>query len=453
MAATTNPIGTLESLFRPSTRFQLRGGRQFNLPRNFTEVELLPNLTTEDIVATGINWNDFRRFVHNKFVWIAKGAYIISSAYRANGLYPVAVEVGATDDSAGMRVRVKPGTATRTAAATCNFMVRLLAISEQPDVYLQGSSRPLLPMDGPALSHLFEHGRENLRAVTLRDMTFNEEHVRVLAAPPQHKMQLALRDCRFSGGEASNNALLQWLESGRGPTELYRCVIDSSVIAEALRGNSRLGRLLLCLEKASTAGALELSLIFKALAENRGLTEFDAFWYSINDENWNLLCQSLQKHPTMTSLGLACTGPKLPTDKRELSGEQKTNRTRALADMMQTNTILHTIRLFPGDYDERIYTESIEPRLETNLYRPRVLAIKKEADDRPFRQKVLGRALNCVKSNPNLVWMFLSGNVDAFLRSEKQVVGASNSEAAVAVLAPAAVAGSKRKRCWLPGNL
>jgi hypothetical protein len=438
MAATANPIGTLDSLFRPSTRFQLRGGRRFNLPRNFTEVELLPNLTTQDIVATGINWDDFRCFVHDKFVWMAPGTYI-SSAYRANGLYPVAVEVGATDDSAGMRVRVKPGTATRTAVATCNFLVRLLAISEQRDVYLQGSNRALSPIDGPALSHFFEHGRENLRAVTLRDMIFNEEHTRVLAAPPQHKLQLALRDCRFSDGEASKNALLQWLKSGRGPTELYRCVIDSNVVAETLRGNSRLGRLLLCQEKASTARAPELSLIFRALAEDRGLTEFDAFWYSIGDENWNLLCQSLQKHPTMTSLGLACTGPKRPTDKTELSEAQKTSRTRALADMLQTNTMLHTIRLFSGEYDERIYTESIEPRLETNLYRPRVLAIKKEADDRPFRQKVLGRALNCVKSNPNLVWMFLSGNVDAFVRSEKRE--------GVAVLAPAAVAGSKRKRC------
>jgi hypothetical protein len=443
MAAITNPMGILDSLFRPSTRFQLRGGRRFSLPRNFTEVELLPNLTAEDVVATGINWDDFRCFVHDKFVWMAPGIYI-SSAYRAAGLYPVAVEVGAMDDSAGMRVRVKPGTAPQTATATCNFLVRLLATSDQCDVYLQGSSRALSPICGPALSHFFEHGGENLRAVTLRDMIFNEEHIRVLASAPQHKLQLALRDCKFSDGDASKNALLQWLQSGRGPTELYRCAIDSAVVAGALKGNSRLDRLLLCQEKASTAGPLELASIFRGLAEDRGLTEFDAFWYSIGDANWTLLCQSLQMHPTLTSLGLACTGPKRPTDKTELSEVQKTNRTRALADMMLTNTNLHTIRLFLGEYDERIYTESIEPRLEANLYRPRVLAVKKEADDRPFRKKVLGRALNCVKSNPNLLWMFLSENVDAFVRSDEQV-GNNKSEVAVAV--PAAACGSKRKRC------
>jgi hypothetical protein len=445
LAMNANPIETLESLFRPSTRFQLRGGRRYSLPRHFTEVELLPNLTTENILAKGITWDVFQSFVHNKFVWMAPGTYI-SSAYRTNGLYPVAVEVGAQDDSAGMRVRVKPGTATRTSAATCNFLIRLLAISEQRDVYLQGSSRALSPIDGPALSHFFEHGRENLHAVTMRSMIFNEEHVRVLAAPSQQKLQLALRDCKFSDGDASQRALLQWLQSGQGPTELYRCVIDSNIVADALRGNRRLLKLLLCLEKASTAGAPELSLIFRALAEDRGLTEFDAFWYSISDENWTLLCQSLQHHPTLTSLGLACTGPKLPTDKIELSEERKSSRTRAIADMLQTNTILHTIRLFPGEYDERIYTESIEPRLETNMYRSRVLAVKKEADDMPFRQKVLGRALDCVKSNPNLVWMFLSGNVDAIVRSEEQV-GTSNCEVALAVVVPADVSGNKRKRC------
>jgi hypothetical protein len=103
-----------------------------------------------------------------------------------------------------------------------------------------------------------------------------------------------------------------------------------------------------------------------------------------------------------------------------LSDQQKANRTRALAEVMQTNTILHTIRLSVEERNEDIYMQSIQPHLEANLYRPRVFAVKKEADDRLFRQKILGRALSCVGSNPNLVWRFLSENVDAFVRSEEQ---------------------------------
>jgi hypothetical protein len=77
-----------------------------------------------------------------------------------------------------------------------------------------------------------------------------------------------------------------------------------------------------------------------------------------------------------------------------------------------------------------------------------VLAVKKTIE-RPFREKVLGRALHCVKSNPNLVWMFLSENVDAFGRSEEQEeeeVG--NSEVPVAAAAPLvlAVAGSSKRK-------
>jgi hypothetical protein len=77
-----------------------------------------------------------------------------------------------------------------------------------------------------------------------------------------------------------------------------------------------------------------------------------------------------------------------------------------------------------------------------------VVAVKK-THERPFREKVLGRALDCVKSNPNLVWMFLSENVDAFVRTEEE----NNSSdvtvsvaAATVVVAMVAVAGSKRKR-------
>jgi hypothetical protein len=138
--------------------------------------------------------------------------------------------------------------------------------------------------------------------------------------------------------------------------------------------------------------------------------------HSISDENWTILCQSLQAHPTLTCLNLRATRS-LADDLIILSDEQKTHRTRVLAEMMQTNTVLHTIALSASERDEQIYTEEIRPYLVTNLYRPRVHAIKK-TKDRPFREKILGRAVYSVRRNNNLVWMLLSKNVDAFVRSE-----------------------------------
>jgi hypothetical protein len=70
------------------------------------------------------------------------------------------------------------------------------------------------------------------------------------------------------------------------------------------------------------------------------------------------------------------------------------------------------IALRENERDEQIYTESILPYLETNRYRPRVLAIKKA--DVALRGPLLRRALQTepVRNDSNLRWMFLSGNPD-----------------------------------------
>jgi hypothetical protein len=170
---------------------------------------------------------------------------------------------------------------------------------------------------------------------------------------------------------------------------------------------------------------------------------------SISDDNWIVLCESLKTHLTLTNLDLSNTSLRSPFGvKIVLADNDKAHRTNAIAEMVQRNTVLHTIHLWERERDQKIYAEEILPYLETNLYRPRVLAVKKTIE-RPFREKVLGRALHCVKSNPNLVWMFLSENVDAFVRSEEQEeeeVG--NSEVPVAAAAPLvlAVAGSSKRK-------
>jgi hypothetical protein len=105
----------------------------------------------------------------------------------------------------------------------------------------------------------------------------------------------------------------------------------------------------------------------------------------------------------------------------------------------------HTIKLSEDERDDEIYTEDILPYLETNLYRPRVVVVKKTIA-RPFPEKVLGRALHCVKSNPNLVWMFLSENVDVFVCSKEEDTREVAVSAVATAVVVAVVAGCKRKR-------
>jgi hypothetical protein len=84
-------------------------------------------------------------------------------------------------------------------------------------------------------------------------------------------------------------------------------------------------------------------------------------------------------------------------------------RIQALVDMMKVNMSIHTISLDDHYYEHKLFNESVIPYLETNRLRPHLLAIQKTLPQ-AYRAKVLGRALIAVQSDPNRIWMFLSGN-------------------------------------------
>jgi hypothetical protein len=260
-----------------------------------------------------------------------------------------------------------------------------------------------------------------------------------LATMSRLDVELDMFDCSLADDAAG--AFVECLHSDRGPIKLKQCDIDSQILANALTGDSRVTRLEPHFDEADDA---EKAIVFRALANNRGLGDLNLYGDFISDENWTILCHSLQAHPALTSLDLR------NSDGTRMPDEQKALRTRLLADMMEHNTILQTVHLSEEECDQQIYTEAILPYLETNRYRPRVHAIKK-TKDRPFREKVLGRAVYSVNWNPNLLWMLLSENVDAVVRSEEEEEEESNSEVPVVAVAAAAavvlaVAGSKRKR-------
>jgi len=120
---------------------------------------------------------------------------------------------------------------------------------------------------------------------------------------------------------------------------------------------------------------------------------------------------------------------------------------------MKMNTVLHTMELYPYSGDQKIYMEEVLPYLETNRFRPRALAISKA--DIQIRRRLLGLALQTesVRNNSNLLWMFLSGNVDVVLQSDEdsgQFVEVSTASAPVLQVAEssqvAVEATCKRKR-------
>jgi hypothetical protein len=444
--AATEPTtrSPIETLFRPTTRFRdsrrNRGcGGVHQLPENITEAELLPGLTTENVWATGITWEDFRLFCRDKLVWMTPGVYVCIQYAGDPLVLLLGGDLGGTTHTTDLRVRVTRGMATAVAMATCDFLVRLLATSELRAVYILGSHRESPPLSGETLSLFFQESRSCLRKVFLSRMSLTEDQCRALATRSRLDVELVMLNCSLVDDAAG--AFVECLQSDEGPITLHNCKIDNQIIATALTGTSRVSRL-----KLEPANDTENGMIFRALANNKGLVYLDLQDCAISDDNWSILCESLKAHPTLTRLNLRISNARWQADERmRFSDQQKTSRTRALAEMVQHNAVLHTITASDeGERDEHIFAEEILPHLDTNLYRPRVLAVTK-TKERPFAKKVLGRALHCVKSSPNLVWMFLSENVDALVRSEEETYS-SIEVAAAAVAVVAAGIGSKRKR-------
>jgi hypothetical protein len=247
-----------------------------------------------------------------------------------------------------------------------------------------------------------QENRICLGKVLLDCMILNEDQCLALETMSRLDVELNFRHCILTDGAAG--AFVECLQSSRGAVKLQNCNIDSLILASALTGDSRVTRLK---QHSLLRNDADMAVLRTALANNRSMVDLDLSGRcSISDENWSILCESLKAHPTLTTLNLL-------SEASDLSDEQKAHRTRAVAEMMKENTVLHTIHFNRGERNHQIYAESILPYLESNLYRPRVLGIKKA--DIALRRPLLGRALQMesVRNDSNLLWMFLSGNPDA----------------------------------------
>jgi hypothetical protein len=114
----------------------------------------------------------------------------------------------------------------------------------------------------------------------------------------------------------------------------------------------------------------------------------------------------------------------------------------AILQMLQLNTVVQTIEL-PGEIRlEAVYQNFILPRLEMNrtCFEVQRQAVKRA--DPSIRPQLLGQALHAVRFNPELVFLFLSENVPAFVRTEGEELG----DSAIPLQSePAIVSGQKRR--------
>jgi hypothetical protein len=301
----------------------------------------------------------------------------------------------------------------------CDVVLGLLAGSVVQSVYLV-NSRVTVFISSVSLTHLMEQCR-SLKALTLESIALDESHCRVLGVFSRPDLEIVLKRCTPTS--AGMSALGEVLGRNQGPTRLDWCDIDNFVLAEGMRGNSRLKSLTPRLSIDLEIRNRQVLAIANALRENKGLVELMLRYdgHRDNDETWGAICDSLKTHPTLQVLQLwgsaECEGPPLAPAVLEF-------RVQALLDMLNTNLSIHMIHLHSRYSQHEIYRGSVIPHLEANRLRPHVRAIQKT---RPitYRAKVLGKALVSARTDPNSFWMLLSGNAEIASSSNTTTITAA----------------------------
>jgi hypothetical protein len=263
----------------------------------------------------------------------------------------------------------------------------------------------------PTLVSLMEQC-QNLKVLSLARLEIDEDQIRALGVVSTLRpgLEIKLVFCEISGSSAE--ALAELLQRNQGPTELQSCDLDNCILADGLRGNSRLTNLrVLCYTSTNEAGNREVLAIMSALRENKGLANLAIrLDLTMSEESWGAVCDLLETltHPTLQVLDLE-TIQSIGVDPALLNSRIPV-LIQALVDMLKVNMSIHTIPWNPHHSSE-LFQGSVAPYLETNKFRPRRLAIQ-ETRPFPYRVKVLGRALLATRTDPNLFWMLLSGNAE-----------------------------------------
>jgi hypothetical protein len=185
----------------------------------------------------------------------------------------------------------------------CDVVLRLLAASVVHSVHLNdhGYRRGAALINAPTLAYLMEQC-QSLRALSLHDLDMDEYHCRVLGAYSRPDLKIELEGCKFT----SAGALAEVLGRNRGPTKLHHCEIDNVVVADGLRGNSRLKRFSQGFSENSSVGNQEVVAIAGALRENKSLVylQLRSYYSNMNDQSWGAVCDSLKTHPTLEVFNL-----------------------------------------------------------------------------------------------------------------------------------------------------
>jgi hypothetical protein len=406
----------MESLFSPCTRYRAVLGSQCPYP------ELNLNVSADDFLSAerGFTYAGLYAMLGNR----EAVAWLTPHAFVDRGYQDMPCRFSFSADGKDIDVFAS---SHEHSLGICDVVLRLLAVSAVHSVTLRKwTSRDDTLINSPTLAYLMDQC-QSLKVLKLQYLkSLNESHCLVLGNCSRPGLEIEMICCKLT--TAGTCALVEVLGRNQGPTKLDRCGVDTFVLADGLRGNSRLKSLALRLFCSSREDdRRQVLAIAGALKENKGLIDLNLNnSYYLSYETWDAVCDSLKTHPTLEVLSLRSRRFYRDTS---LDFADLKSRMQALSNMMKMNTSIHTIQL-SEDYSEHfIYRESVIPYLETNRFRPRLLAIQRTRQI-AYRAKVLGRALHAVRTDANSFWMLLSGNAEVAFPSRATTVAAAAATAA-----------------------
>jgi hypothetical protein len=412
----------MEHLFSPCTRFVSLRENQDNPRDNFSEdfeslQELNLDVSTEELLSAerAFTYADLYALLGSRetVLWLTPHASVVRDGARG---FLCSMYLG-EDNKFSFKVNGESMVVlARSLAALFEIVdvVRHLVAANASEVYdLELRNSCIFNetfFDAASLASLMEQC-QNLKALTLHNITLDGDHFRVLGDFSKPGLEVELKACRIAGAAAE--ALVEVLGRNQGPTKLTLCDIDIFVLADVLRGKSCLKSLSLPSFGNSEDDNPKILAIAAALKDNKGLVDLDLTHCLLSDEVWNAVCDSLKAHPTLQVLKLQ------PLGAFSLTLAVLTPLIQALVNMLKVNTSIHTIDISPRrNSNHELFRRSVIPSLKTNRLRPRLLAIQK-IPRIAYRVKVLGRALLAVRvrTDPNRFWMLLSGNAEVVFPS------------------------------------
>jgi hypothetical protein len=392
---------SIHGLFSPKDTIIFRGG-------NVVITEVLLTRSFDDLLShrdCTREW--FLAFIRRTVLWISPGVFLASAFYARRRRsfeiffrHKLTVEIQQAETSVVDTFYIHSGSTDNgeQVLSTCDFLTRLIPENTISRFRLTKTGIPgpyfALPAPITALSRLMVESLGCLQEIELANLILEEDSLRLLATA-NPGLSMKINHCTIP--DAAGPAFIDCLQLDRGPTELVCCShdVDTDTLATALRGNHHLKSLSLF----TMMGNEWVQTIGPALAENLGLLKLVIPVALYNA--WSSVCRSVREHPTLVHLDIGggrarCMRWPL------LSNEQKMLRTDALVDMLQVNTVVHTIYLDRDDIDSQILHYMIRPRLLENFYRSKLHTVS-EANGTIFRAKLLRRALVTVANYPEFV--------------------------------------------------